>query len=144
MNWFMDQSRGTSRKSVPRLAGILVLSLACVEGCGSRVPSGTVSGKATVGAMPLTEAIVLLCRSDGAAIAKAVVESSGEFTFAKPVPVGNYRVQIESTVEVTPPQPGETVKLPKRRFPEKYQYSQTSGLTAEVKPGANSLSFKLQ
>jgi hypothetical protein len=97
-----------------------------------------------LGTEPLTDADVLLCRSDGGAIAKAAVGPGGEFKFDKPVPVGQYQVQIESTVQEAPPVPGETREPPKPRFPARYQSSRTSGLTAEIKPGDNTFTFDLK
>lgn len=128
------------------LSGVLAFVCLCgLWGCGSGGPTGKVSGKVTVGEQPLTEADVILCRgSDGAAIAKASVGPSGEFTFAQQVPVGSYLVQIESAVQEEAPVAGETKAPPKPKFPAKYQNSRTSGLTAEVKTGDNTFTFELK
>ncbi len=144
MKRFVRRSCRAVQGLAPVVLGILAVSLVGLWGCGSRVPSGTVSGKAMVGAEPLSEADVLFCREDGAAIAKATVGPSGSFTFAEPVPVGKYRVQIESTVQMAPPESGKTQPPPKLKFPAKYQDNRTSGLTAEVKAGDNSFTFELK
>lgn len=126
------------------LLAISALGLVVAPGCGSRVPSGAVSGKVMLGAEPLTQADVVLCRDDGATIAKAAVASSGEFRFSEPVPVGAYKVQIESTLPIEPPVAGEAREAPKPRYPAKYQSCFTSGLTAEVKTGDNTFTFELK
>lgn len=128
------------------LSGMLAVVCLCgLWGCGPRTPTGRVSGKVTIGAQPVSEADVLLCRSsDGAAIAKASVGPSGEFAFVQPVPTGSYQVQIESTAQEEAPIAGETKPAPKPKFPTKYQNCRTSGLTAEVKPGDNTFTFELK
>lgn len=135
---------------VHRPAILLAWSLAVVStlgacGCGPRETSGKVSGKVLLGTEPLGDVNVILCRSDGAAIAKASVHAGGEFTFDGPVPVGDYSVTIEAVLpELGPPGSGQVREPPKPRFAGKYGDWKRSGLKAGVKPGRNEFTFKLE
>lgn len=124
---------------------VAVVSTLGAWGCGPREISGRVSGKVFLGAEPLRDVNVILCRSDGAAIAKACVEQGGEFTFDRAIPVGDYGVTIEAILpEPGPPGSGQVREPPKPRFAGKYGDWKRSGLRAGVKPGRNDFTFKLE
>lgn len=126
---------------------LVALALAATSGCrSSHEPTGRVSGKVTSVAGPVTEANVQLVRTDGVPIGVAMLNASGQFTFDAPIAVGNYQVAILPITEeipaedVDPRRHQEVIK----RVPQKYWDSRTSGLTATVKEGDNSLTFTLQ
>jgi len=134
----------------PRPATLLAWSLAGLValgagGCGPGGANGNVSGKVLLRAEPLGDVDVILCRSDGAAIAKASVRQGGEFKFDRPIPAGAYSVTIESNLPgPAPPGPGKIPERVKPRFAGKYGDWKKSGLKADVKPGRNEFTFNLE
>ena len=115
-------------------------------GCGeSQGPTGTVTGKAVLGTEPLRDANVQLCGKDGVPIAVAGVDSTGKFTFDKPIPVGQYKVIVLPAGQELPAgAEGAAPPTTGPKIPAKYRDSLQSDLKADVKAGENSLSLELK
>lgn len=132
---------------LPLCGTLLAVVLATTCGCGGpKEPRGQVSGKVTSAAGPVTEANVQLVRADGVPIGVAILNASGEFTFQKAIPVGNYQVAVLPIVEEVSAEDADPRRHQQviKRIPQKYWDAHTSGLTASVKEGGNALTFTLQ
>ena len=112
---------------------------------------GQVSGKVTYEGKPVTEGAVLFQPTRGqGAVGK--LDQQGRYVLRTNSP-GDGAVVGKHTVTVVAPTSIEIIgitgpgQLPKREFPnipEKYRRPETSGLTAEVKPGSNQFDFDLR
>lgn len=117
------------------------LFLASCQRSESRIATVPVSGQLLRGAAPLAHASVVF-HSDAAAgdfpKPRATTDADGRFTLttfdtADGAPVGTYRISVE--LWVTPrPDAGPTNALP-----AKFAKPETSGLSATVQPGTNTL-----
>ncbi|MBA4063785.1 MAG: hypothetical protein C0501_08745 [Isosphaera sp.] len=87
------------------------------------------SGRVTLKGKPLAAGDVTLVSVDRRlpVVLTAAVQADGTYAFANPVPPGKYVVVVTG-----------------KGIPEKYQTTTTSGLTAEVKAGANVLDLELK
>jgi len=150
-----------------RLLGSLVLlavaGLLLESGCqpkGYSGPTGTVSGKVTVGEKPAPDGcVVTFIGETGGHVASGKTGAGGAYQLAcggKPeVPAVKYKVSV------TPPAQGEMsqadydkmmaeggakpeAKAPESPIPAKYQNPGTSDLLHEVKPGANTINIELK
>ena len=122
----------------------LLLS-ACVLLCGCGGKSATVTGKVTVSGKPVAAGTIAFVSTRGEKEGYGLVNiAAGEY-FKLSVPPGSYIVTINSTEKT-----GRTVKGPFRNdveevinvVPERYISGGTQ-LTAEVKPGSNTVDFDL-
>jgi hypothetical protein len=123
----------------------LLLGLACAGGCSSEAGKVTVSGEVTLDGKPLKEGVIRFVPVDGKSPTADAAIVDGRFQGT--VPVGAKRVEISAPKVVgkrkmydTPQSPwvDEVAEL----IPARYNVK--SGLTAEVKKGANNLSFDLK
>ncbi len=125
---------------------MLVLLACCVTlaGCGPKeAPRGDISGSVSYqGKLIETGCISLYSPTNGLG-SSGDVQSDGSFSL-KGIPVGSYQVSVMPPQPV-PPAPGETPK-PQAKFPlpAKYAESTSSGLTFDVKKGANELKLDLK
>jgi hypothetical protein len=115
----------------------------CLAGCGKpdHPEVGRVSGVVTLDGQPLPEATVMFQPTEGRA-SIATTDSAGKYSliYLDGVPgakLGAHKVIIRTEI------PGEDGQPPiaKEKLPKKY-HDQTE-LTAEVKPGSNTLDFPL-
>lgn len=146
MPWFIARFGGL-HSGLTLCGTLLAVVLATISGCGGpNEPAGRVSGKVTSPAGPVTEANVQLVRADGVPIGAASLNASGEFTFEKTVPVGDYQVAVLPIVEEVPAEDVDPRRHQEviKRIPQKYWDSHTSGLNVTVKEGDNSLTLSLQ
>jgi len=118
-------------------------ALVCLAGCGGpeHPDVGRVSGVVTLDGQPLAEATVMFQPTQGRA-SIATTDSAGKYslTYLDGVPgalLGSHKVIIRTEV------PGEDGQPPivKEKLPKRY-HAQTE-LTAEVKPGSNTINFDL-
>lgn len=136
------------------IASTLILALALNSvGCGggrkkASGPSGTVKGKVTYEGNPVTEGTVSFMSQSGAS-GTGQLGAGGVFTIQSAeggLPVGTYAVGIRAPLVedkgdgTSPPQ---MVLKKMDNLPEKYAIPETSGLTAEVKEGANDFTFQM-
>ncbi|MBN9118790.1 MAG: hypothetical protein J0I06_06465 [Planctomycetes bacterium] len=119
----------------------LLVGLLAAVGCSSPPPVGTVSGKVVRKGEPVTTGSANLYLKAKGIGATAPLDAAGRFTIPDPIEVGIYDVYI------SPPQsPGTGIAVAKggTPVPTKYWQAETSGLTAEVKAGANELLIELK
>lgn len=134
----------------PRLVACLVAALALVvSACGQSGPEmGRVRGKVTYQGKPLEKGVVSFIPTDANRQgASGPIQPDGSYELQTREPgdgaeLGEYRVGI---TDVDPDAfntelPGEPVKV-KSMLPPKYQDQNTSGLTATVKSGGNTIDF---
>lgn len=138
-----------SKFSFVGLSLLATLTLFSVSGCGrgsdGRVP---VSGTVTLDGAPMESGSVIFYTGAGSAGVGTI--QGGNFTVSEAgssagVQPGSYKVAIESW-ETAPGEvnaDGEIAAEGKSRIPEKYNSAETSGLTAEVKAGAEPITFAL-
>ncbi len=128
----------------------LSLVVACM-GCENTLPA-TVSGSVTVDGKVVTGNVagdVMFHPDGGGAMAMAPLKSDGTFTIStgatKGLEPGLYNVTV-SVVETEPEPPGGYQNAPAQKpvSHSKYGDKDTSGLTAEVKPGQNEFNFDLE
>lgn len=115
--------------------------IACLPGCSGGRPTGSVSGTVTLGGAPLTAGLVLFSNQAKGVGVTAELDQSGMYEIQS-IAAGEYQVAIEPP---PPPAPHEMdqARVPRDNVPPKYQDLQTSGLTAIVEPGANTVDFAL-
>jgi hypothetical protein len=91
--------------------------------------AGSVSGKVTFKGQPLAAAEVTVVTLDEAKprVFTAPIQTDGSYSFKEPLPPGRYVVIVTATA-----------------VPAKYATTTTSGLTIDVKPGANSQNIELK
>lgn len=119
--------------------------IGCGGGTDGRI---SVSGTVTLDGEPLQSGSIIFYQGAGSAGVGTI--ENGSFTVSEAggsegVQPGSYKVAIESW-EVTPGDvndQGEIVAAGKSRIPKKYNSAKTSGLTIDVKEGAEAASFAL-
>lgn len=133
------------------LASLLAVFAGSSLGCGSsdRPELGDVHGTVTMDGAPLANAQVVFS-PEGGRPSTGVTDAAGKYTLTyirdiKGAKVGNHSVRIES-VPAAPSDPEAATKeapIPfKETIPAKYNAKST--LTAEVKPGENTIDFPLE
>jgi hypothetical protein len=124
------------------------LGLLLMAGCGAGKPaSASVTGKVTAGGQPVTGAMINFMNPKSGAAASGDLDASGAYSIAAGLPPGSYKVSVipKSTMDQAPKTGQEAKKAaPASSVPLKFRSDATSGLTAEIKPGANpNVDFKL-
>lgn len=138
------------KQALPCLV-LVVFSL----GCGASVPTGTVGGAVKVKGKPAKAGTVVTYVSDKGDTATGIVGDDGTYQLrnigsAKPelIPAGNYKIAVatgggaqamtDEEYEAMMNSGGKAPEVKKdTSIPTKYATAQTSGLTFEVKTGAN-------
>lgn len=130
-----------------RVLGATLLAAAVVPaGCGGGSskdrPTGIVSGTVEMGGAPLVSGVVLL-EDTARGIGATATVADGKFTFAAPVPTGDYKVAVQPPPAPPPLQSGPAA--PKLGIPARYADPKTSGFSLTVKEGPNDpLPLKLE
>lgn len=139
---------------------ILVISIAgsLLAGCGSGIEVAPVTGHVTLDGQPVTRGEITFFPAEGPPALGAIqadgvyaVSTAGAGEGAVP---GHHLVTIMATEmtgippgrdEMHPAQQHKSVQAAKMVWlvPQKYSRPQTSGLTADVKAGQNTIDFKL-
>lgn len=119
------------------LAGIVLLA-AC--GCGAsvkEVPTGSVSGRVSMGGAALTEGTVTLIGNGNGVSASAPLQPDGTFSISAPIAAGTYKVAVDPPPPPAPDQlpPGTDPKPIESKIPTKYRSTGASTLSFEVKQG---------
>ena len=120
------------------MAALLVLVAA---GCGdSRPPTGTVSGKVTIGGAPPPEPVLVqYINSTIGQGGTAQTEEDGSYEIGLPLRVGEYTVYFERIVNSTGPVSTEQEEL--AIVPDEYRTEMSSPLKKEVKEGENTINL---
>ncbi len=141
----------------PGLPAVVIagLVLAAAPGCGPGTAS--VSGRVTFRGKPLAMGTVYMAGPDGIHV-PAAITADGTYRIG-PIPTGRARVSVASVKPVggtavpaiamkagpgTPPPPPPPDLKNWVEIPEKYADANTSGLTADLKAGANVHDIDLQ
>ncbi len=143
-----------NQTAVFRVAVFITAMVACA-GCGPDLPeTASVSGRITYQGKPVGEGVIVFHPEKGRA-ATAVIAEDGSYSLTcfnreDGALLGRHRVTIESrriTDPVTSPNfnpntmSGELIV--EWLVPERYSRPKTTPLTAEVKPGRNTIDFDL-
>ncbi|QDV68731.1 hypothetical protein Poly24_24440 [Rosistilla carotiformis] len=145
------------------VCGVSLLLAGCGTGTGTNNPGVTVhpaGGKVLVDGAPMEGVTVILKGDERGASAKS--NAQGEFTFTTfdpgdGVPEGTYKVAVlkretvgadssyfdENSPNYGKTPPPEALGKVVDHIAEKYADAETSGLTADVKPGANEFTFEV-
>jgi hypothetical protein len=128
----------------------MALAVAGVAGCNKS--AATVSGTVTLDGAPvdgspdLYATVTFIRKDGGGAPAVGIVREAGQYALgtgsAKGLEPGDYRVGV-SVKKILPPAKPESLPIPKRMSREKDSSPESSGLEANVKPGANTFDFAL-
>ena len=137
---------------------LLFLTLTGCHGDG-RSPTGSVEGTVTVDGQPLDEGTIIF-ESPGKRPASGEIRAGKivnvmTYVAGDGVPTGSQKVAINATVATSsisvPDNPGQVMPVDanymgvgESLIPAKYNNPETSGLTAEIKPGKNSLQFDVK
>lgn len=159
---FARQRLALQRLALQRLLAILLIGL---PGCfGSNIPTGTVSGKAVYEGKPVPEGCLVSFISDQGYAALGTIDGQGNYQLmmaGKPdVPAAKYSVSVTfpglSGPEMTEEDerkfmagdPATVAKFSGKQksspIPEKYADNIKSGLSFEVKKGANTYDIDLK
>ncbi|MCZ2340549.1 MAG: hypothetical protein LC104_01980 [Bacteroidales bacterium] len=138
------------RNSHIRLSRVMLLLLGCgLVGCsGKAFDTHPVTGLVTVNGKPLASGSVTFVSTSGGPPATGEIGPDGRYTLTTEKPndgaaPGKYTVMIIALPDMTNRAPEDRNPLPAPLVPEKYLSTSTSGLTAEVKAGENSIDFPL-
>jgi hypothetical protein len=134
----------------------VVIAALCLlsAGCSDRPKMAEVKGTVTLDGKPLPAGTVTFeMKGERPATAKIVNGKITEVTTFDPgdgVPVGQHRVAIAASEDTAAlaanpgdPTPKGNYMVGKSLIPAAYNNPDTSGLTAEIKPGENTVEFKL-
>jgi len=144
----------TQRRRV--LSVFAILLPIAVAGCGGKDGLPSVRGTVTYNGKPLPNALVAFApEAPGSFPASGLTDSNGRYELTTRVPgdgasLGKYRVAVTARgpeKERPPGAPGLTAGTTDPGdplIPTKYFAFDTSGLTAEVKPGDNTADFDLK
>lgn len=149
---------------LPNRVSMVVVAVlaAAMSGCGQKSDGpqlARVKGTVTYQGQPLQKAtVVFLPDQQGVRLASGITDDNGHFELMTDVPgdgvvLGKHRVTISARAaenSLTQEQQsalllaGESVPLGKPLIPEKYFQFETSGLSAEIKAGANTANFDIK
>ncbi len=139
------------RTSTFKALGASAFFVLLVLGCDGKpdLPTGTVSGQVTYhDGQPLKNAEISFIAPQLASSASAQLDADGKYTVNKPLKAGKYQVMVAPPA--APYKPGDApatkpIEIDNTDIPAKYRDCATSGLTAEVKEGANeNVNFELK
>lgn len=141
-------------------AAVCILAVATAIGCskgGYSGPTGTVTGKVTVGGQPAPAGALVSFMSDKGHAASGQVGPGGAYTVLyggkSDIPAETYKVAVsaasqpamsEADYEKMMATGGTPPPAPKSPIPEKFANPSTSGLSYEVKAGANTIDIELK
>lgn len=131
------------RNVFPTLASLATLATFSIllAGCSGGQPTGSVSGKVTLGGAPLTAGNIQFTNQAAGVGATAELDAAGSYQLAA-IAVGDYQVAIGPP---PPPAPHEMDQAGPSQvnIPGKYKDVQTSGLSVTITRGANTADFDL-
>lgn len=167
-----DSSRCGSKRDFSlwrRLAGVaLALGLAsimlsgCNGGPGAGGPTGTVTGRVTIGGQPLEESVVVTFLGQDGSPATALTAPDGRYELtiltSRSIPVGHYKIGISpydptESAASAPVDPRQVLDVKtgastartqwNSQVPARYGNPATSGLERDVKSGPNAIDLEI-
>lgn len=126
------------------LTCIAPATLFFMSGCGQAGPPASAKAEGTVThqGKPVSTGEIYFIAADKGFAANASLTTEGKFQISTGLPPAQYRVFLTRPRITKPPMAGEpppeAVEFP---VPDKYQSENTSGLSAEIKPGDNTVNF---
>jgi len=142
------------------LIGLCVLAMTVTGGCskgGYSGPIGTVTGKVTLDGKPAPQGSAVTFLSEAGYTGSAKVGADGSYTLMnvdKPeLPVATYKVAVAQPAsemsgadydKYMSSGGGGEAKTEKAAIPAKYQNTETSGLSFDVKEGPNTINIDLK
>ena len=118
---------------------LILVSFVLLTGCGSRLP--LVEGTVTLDGDPVPDARIVF-ESPGAATATAKTDEDGHFTVVtaseQGMAEGSYKVTVSAYKKGEGGYP-----TPNLATPKKYNSTETSGLTADIVAGKNTVELEL-
>jgi hypothetical protein len=138
-------------------AGAVAVVCALVAGCSDRPKLAKVKGTVTLDGKPLAAGSVTFeakgVRSATGKIINGEIVEVTTYDTGDGAPVGSHRIAVSATADAgaaVVANPGESSKVPKSEYmsgksliPTAYNDPGTSGLTAEIKSGENTVELKL-
>jgi hypothetical protein len=130
-----------------RALGCLAALTLAAAGCGERVKLGRVSGRVTYKGQAVPTGAVTFLPDPGGPPATAAIGPDGTYTLVTPdvgdgAVVGRHAVMI-TALQAAPAREAHD-PLPPPIIPVRYGNTSTSGLTADVKDGENTIDFDLK
>ena len=130
-----------------RVLGCSAILSLILAGCGERVKMGRVSGKVTYKGQPVPNGAITFLPSPSGPPATGAIEN-GTYTlqtpeFGRGAVLGKHEVMITALQDAPTWGPEERTPLPPPIIPVKFGDTSTSGLTAEVQEGENTIDFDL-
>jgi len=128
---------------------ILIAGLCTAAGCsGGGRPVGRVSGIVTYGGKPVPTGTVVFMPTESGPPAYGNIDPDGRYTLSTYSPgdgavLGKHAVMITALEQLTPAEAANPNRMPKMLIPAKYNDTKTSGLTADVRAGENTIEFDL-
>ena len=148
-------------RSVSVFCLVWALTVPCFMGCGSdRPPLGKVEGTVLYDGVPIKSGAIIFTVS-GTRDASSIIEGGAiknvmTYTEGDGVPIGEARIAVivvedsptsgaASSSEDTAMTMGQSTRIGGQRFaiPEKYVNPETSGLTATIQKGINTINLEL-
>ena len=126
------------------ISGFILLSALLLAGCNNN--HATVTGNITLDGKPLAKGNIAFYAPGKAPLALGSIDARGNYVLqtgtANGLQPGLYQVTIIANDVIAPTGPFGS-PMPKLITPPKYSDGETSGLTADVKPGSNRHNFEL-
>ena len=133
------------KKRLLRIGVFLLLCILtcmyCLIGCRGNAPTGSVSGTVTYNGKPVSSGLVLFVNMKTGIGASAELDTTGAYKVPS-LWTGEYQVNLQ-TLTPSPAEMAEGMQPKIPNVPDKYLDLQTSGLTATVTEGKNSIDFTL-
>lgn len=144
------QRRSSDSVVVAARHGLWLLGLAACWGCsrGGELPTAPVTGKVTYKGKPVPSGTVMFVPEKGPA-ATGEIAKDGTYTLSTyskndGAVLGKHKIAITALADMGDRLPEEQSPLPPPLIPDKYLNQDTSGLTAEIKEGPNTVDLDLK
>ncbi len=127
-----------------KVLALFVMALPLVVGCGPKgPPTGTVSGKLTIGgAAPTEKTRVTFVNNSIGQGAGATVGTDGSYSLETPLPLAEYTAFVSKVLDDIQG-PVSTAKEQLTTVPREFRSEETSPLKYEVKQGANEINIEI-
>jgi len=125
---------------------LVLLKLVIVVGCGQPGAPKTAgaSGQVTLQGQPVTTGQIYFVAAEKGFSANGSLGADGKYEISSNLPPANYKVFFTPPRAANAPMPGKpSVETKVFELPSQYLNETTSGMSAEVKAGDNTIDFRL-